>query len=36
MIDADSLLEADALLQVVRPFVEDPATCRAPAGSSAL
>jgi cellulose synthase/poly-beta-1,6-N-acetylglucosamine synthase-like glycosyltransferase len=32
MVDADSLLEADALLRVARPFVEDPANVVAAGG----
>jgi cellulose synthase/poly-beta-1,6-N-acetylglucosamine synthase-like glycosyltransferase len=32
MVDADSLLEADALLRVARPFVEDPASVVAAGG----
>jgi cellulose synthase/poly-beta-1,6-N-acetylglucosamine synthase-like glycosyltransferase len=32
MVDADSLLEADALLRVARPFVEDPADVIAAGG----
>jgi cellulose synthase/poly-beta-1,6-N-acetylglucosamine synthase-like glycosyltransferase len=32
MVDADSLLEADALLRITRPFVEDPASVVAAGG----